>query len=215
MTEEERKAEEKRRKEKFLSVIAWLYADGYAEGSSRVASSYGFEPKVVAAAADSMEDRLRLRITQITESLTVYTDKLEAKAAELRAAGEEGAALEIKLSSFADDLANKKSQQIAEIEHGTGRIHGAAETMNESGLDFEWRFPHFDLGRDHDECPVCEAIREGAPYTAEEAEAEGFPDLPHPHCDHGWVIVPKGQETQTEQFPQLPDVPRFVGGRRS
>lgn len=213
MTADERK-EEERRKDRFMAVIAWLYSDGYAEGSSRVAAEYGFDPKVVAGAAEVMEDRLRVRIRILEESLKTYSTKIEERAAELRADGATAAELEIKLNAFADDLANKKAPKIAEIEHGTGRIHGAAETMNESGEEFEWRFPHFDLGRDHDECPVCEAIREGAPYTAEEAEAEGFPDLPHPNCDHGWVIVPKGQETQTEQFPQLPEVPRYVGGGR-
>lgn len=209
MTEEERK-----KRDRFLAVVGWIYTDGYAEGSSRVAAAYGFEPKVVAGAAAIMDDRLAVRIRQIEDSLASYADKIEARAADLRSAGATDAELEIKLSAYADELATKKAQQIAEIEHGTGRIDGSSETMKESGEEFEWRFPHFDLGADHDECPICEAIREGAPYTAEEAEEEGFPALPHPHCDHGWVIVPKGQETQTEQFPQIPEVPRYTGGRR-
>ena len=86
--------------------------------------------------------------------------------------------------------------------------------MDAGGIAHTWRFPHFDLGGEHEECAICTAIRERAPYTTEEAEAEGFPSYPHPNCDHGWVLVPQGELSKPEAFPVPETSPRFQGGER-
>ena len=45
--------------------------------------------------------------------------------------------------------------------------------------------------------------------TTEQAEKEGFPRYPHPHCDHGWIIVPLGDMPKAEEFPTKPEWERF------
>src|SRR6185295_4517482 len=42
-------------------------------------------------------------------------------------------------------------------------------------------------------------------------EAFGLPGVPHPNCDHGWVLVPKGEQAKAEQFPVQSNWPRFRG----
>ena len=89
---------------------------------------------------------------------------------------------------------------------------GRGALVGESGEKYEWRFPHFELGSPgHIECPICKPIREGSPYTVEMAEALGFPGVPHPNCDHGWVLVPLGADARTEEFPPVAGVPGEMG----
>lgn len=70
-----------------------------------------------------------------------------------------------------------------------GRLDGANAIAKEGAGEYQWTFPHqMDGGHGAIECPICEGIRMGSPYTKSEAEGQGFPALPHPNCDHAWIM---------------------------
>lgn len=194
-------------RQRIRTLTSAIYADGYGDGMGQLASKLDLNQHVPNAAL-RMEPRLKVRMDFVDQAVDSYIEAVERKSVELRAEGLRGDQLMHEVRSFAERLATDKAQLVAQIEHASGRFNGAGDLVSESGEEFEWRFPHFELGSaDHEECPVCEAIREGSPYSTEEAEEEGFPDVPHPNCDHGWVIVPKGAETRTEAFPPM----KFAG----
>lgn len=209
-SKESRSAERKR----IRSAAASIYADGFASGMEQAASSYQV-PDAVPRAGIAMPSKLEVRLDLVDDAVDSYVKMVSRKADSLRAAGVTGQQLEVELTTYARNLADNRGEIIAEMEHAQAKLDGAGRVLDEAGIAHEWRFPHFDLGRPHEECVICEAIRERAPYTQSEAEAEGFPSHPHPGCDHGWVIVPVGEDTLTEQFPPKDWWPRDVGGTPS
>jgi hypothetical protein len=186
--------------QQLLRRTAGVYAEGYSDGASRTANEYGHQdliPKTTDRAAQSLEIRLNL----VEQAARSYVDMVGRKAVALAEQGLEGPQLEAEMMDYARRLADNRGEIVAEMEYAQAKLDGAGHILDEAGMTYEWRFAHFDLGGAHEECVICEAIREGSPYNQEEAEAEGFPAYPHPGCDHGWVVVPEGEETQTEQFP--------------
>ena len=209
--EEQERREERQR---ILNLVAAMYAEGFADGIERVVSRW---PDRMAQHAIPATDRLggkvSVRLDLVGKAVDSYLKAVEEHAVALRAAGVEGTQLLEAVTGYADRLANDKAALIAKTEWATARMDGAGTIVDESGEEFEWRFPHFETASpEHEECLVCEAIRQGSPYSTAAAEAEGYPNLPHPNCDHGWVLVPKGEATRTEQFPQdnqrTRDIPR-------
>lgn len=186
------------------ALVTDIFVEGYTDGVTRVATRYGLED-AIPGAARSMGGRVSARLDLVDKAIDSYLEAIEQKARGLRAAGIEGTRLFEEVTRYADHLAANKAELIAKTEWATARFNGAKEIVDESGEPFEWRFPHFDnSGQEHEECEICEAIREGGPYTTEEAEDNGYPDLPHLNCDHGWVLVPKGEQTRTEEHPMGP-----------
>lgn len=200
--EAKRRAKEEREREaaRIRNVISSLYADGFADGASTVATAYGLE-HVIPRAGVTMPEGLSVRLDLVDDAVNTYRKLVGKKGEELAAKGLDAVQLEAELVAYANKLAEDRSVIIAEMEHAQAKLDGAGNVMDEAGVAYEWRFPHFDLGKPHEECPICEAIREKAPYTQAEAEENGFPSHPHPGCDHGWVIVPVGEDTLTEKFP--------------
>jgi hypothetical protein len=185
-------------------VVTAIYADGYAAAVSRVADEYElFE--FVRGATERIGGAVSARLDLVDKAVESYIDLLEKKAREIRATGARPERVFAEVEQYARYLAEDKGQLVAEMEWAKGSLDGAGNIVDESGEAFEWRFPHFETAApDHEECEICEAIREGSPYSTAEAEANDYPDLPHPNCDHGWVLVPKGEESRTEEFPQGP-----------
>lgn len=219
-------AKEKVAKERarLLGVVTAIYADGFADGMSQVAYTYQLSD-AVPPAGTAMARTLKPRLGLVEDAVESYVEMVRNKGADLVARGIEGPRLEAELTAYARNLADRRGEIIAEMEHAQAKLDGAGRVLDEAGVPYEWRFPHFDLGPKHVECLICKAIREGAPYTQEEAEENGFPSHPHPGCDHGWVIVPVGEDTLTEQFPPAswwarsggsgpPRVTVRAGGRR-
>jgi hypothetical protein len=169
-------------RERIRETVGRVYADGFAEGMGQVAQRYDLGD-AVPPAATTISRPLEQRMDVVTASVNRYLDMIDKKAEQLRAAGVTGDALAAQVSDYARNLAESKSSLIAETEHAQARLDGAGAILDEADLPHKWRFPHFDLGSDHEECPVCVAIREGAPYSTDEAEREGFPSYPHPGCD--------------------------------
>lgn len=197
-----KEAEEKRRleRERILGIVSSIYAEGYSSGVADAAITYHLQDHIPAVGI-AMEDKLGIRLDLVDDAMNSYRKMVAVQAAKLREKGMEEQQLEVELTAYARNLADNRGEIIAEMEHAQAKLDGAGRVMDEAGVAFEWRFPHFDLGTPHMECAICEAIREGAPYTQKEADEEGFPSHPHPGCDHGWVIVPVGEDTLTEQFP--------------
>jgi hypothetical protein len=188
-------------RDRLVTLVSSIYAEGYTEGMMQAAAEYDIRG-LIPEAAVRMKGTLKTRIDLVTAAVDKYIDLIERRARDLRAAGLSGDMLFAEVSSYAQHLADSKSEIISEMEFAEARLDGAGHLVDESGMAYEWRFPHFDIGRPgHEECPICEAIRDGAPYTQEEAEAEGFPSFPHPGCDHGWVMAPLGEPSRTEAFP--------------
>lgn len=186
--------------QQLLRRTAGVYADGYSDGATRTANTYDKRdvlPRAIDRAAGSLEVRLSL----VEDAARSYVDMVGNKAKSLIESGLEGPQLEVELMAYARQLADNRGEIVAEMEYAQAKLDGAGHILDEAGMAYEWRFAHFDLGPDHEECVICEAIREKSPYTQDAAEAEGFPAYPHPGCDHGWVVVPEGELTQTEQFP--------------
>lgn len=196
-TADEKASAERRR---ILGIVASIYADGFAEGAAQTAYAYQV-PDAIPGAGITMPEKLEVRLDIVRDALDSYRRMVGAKAAKLREQGLEGDRLSVALTDYARSIADNRGDIIAEMEHAQAKLDGAGNVLDEAGIAHEWRFPHFDLGTPHQECQICEAIRENAPYTQEEAEENGFPSHPHPGCDHGWVIVPVGEDTLTEQFP--------------
>lgn len=193
---------------RILGVVADIYASGYSEGIDLVVSQYdvrGLIPK----AALRMPDALNVRLNLVEESMGTYLDSIERHAVQMKAKGLRGDQLLHEVTSYTQSLTSRHAEIISQTEYAKGRMDGAKAIMDETGAEYEFRFPHFDIMTPgHEVCPICEGIALASPFTPEEAEAEGYPDVPHPNCDHGWVIVPKGEITRTEDFPQGPaDVP--------
>jgi hypothetical protein len=148
-----------------------------------------------------MPEKLEIRLDLVDQAIASYRKMIGAKALKLRESGLSDQQIDVELNDYARSIADSRGEIIAEMEHAQAKLDGAGRVLDEAGVTYEWRFPHFDLGASHIECAICAAIREKAPYTQAEAEANGFPSHPHPNCDHGWVIVPVGEDTLTEQFP--------------
>lgn len=188
--------EEKR----ILDLATLIYVAGYTDGMVLVADEYGLRSAIPGAGA-RMEGPLEIRMDLVSQAIDGYVKLIEKKAAELAAKGLSGEILMHEVTSYARQLADNKAQVIAQMEFAQAKLDGAGNVLDESGLKYQWRFPHFNTGRPgHEVCDICEAIAAGSPYTAEEAEEEGFPEVAHPNCDHGWVVVPLGERTLTEQF---------------
>ncbi len=188
---------------RLLRLIAGIYSDGYAEGMGRAATEYDLQG-LIPAAGQKMPRQLEERLSLVEAAVDKYLVALERKGNELAHQGLTGEVLYAEVLRYAQDLAQSRGQMIAELEFAQARMDGAKNIVDESGMPHEWRFPHFELASPgHEECEICEAIREGSPYTTEEAEMDGFPSVPHANCDHGWVLVPKGEPTRTEAFPPL------------
>lgn len=194
----------KEERNRILENVAIIYAAGYAEGMDLVATEYGMW-RLLPRASLEMQSKLELRLNMVEESMDRYVDAIERKASELRAKDMPKEQVLAELTGYARTLTARHADTMAQVEYAKGRMDGAKSIMDESGTEYEFDFPHFDLATPgHDECPVCEAIAAGAPYTPEQAEALGYPDVPHPGCDHGFVIVPKGEISRTNEFPQGP-----------
>lgn len=179
-------------------IVGTIYASGYSAGVEQIASAYDLFHEVEGA-ADAMAGVLKERLSLVDKAVDGYLKLVERKAKELAEQGLDRNVQLVELTRYATNLADNKSAIISEMEYAQARLDGAGRLLDEAGQTYEWRFAHFDLGPDHEECVICEAIREKNPYTQDEAEAEGFPSYPHPGCDHGWVVVPTGEQTLTEQ----------------
>lgn len=202
--------EEKRRsaelRQKVIDTVAGIYASGFAEGVAQVATQYNLHD-YVETAANGMKPSLRVRVDLVENAVDTYLKMVRTKATSLADAGLKGDELWVKLNDYAGKLADSKAEIINEMEFAQAKLDGAGKVMDEAGESYEWRFNHFDLGTAHEECPICEAIREKSPYSQEAAEAEGFPQYPHPNCDHGWVLVPEGETSETEKLPDKVELP--------
>lgn len=196
--EHQRRLDEERRR--IRELVAVIFAQGYFEGMDQVSMRYELD-RLIPNAGASMPEKLKIRLQLVEEAVDMYLKLVRKKAVELRGRGMMGNELYAEVAGYARRLATDRSEVISEMEYATGRVQGAGAMLDESGMEYEWRFPHFDLGTNHEECPICEAIRERAPYTTEEAQEEGFPSYPHPGCDHGWVVEPVGEPTRTEEHP--------------
>lgn len=201
---DQRRSEERKR---ILGIVSSIYAEGYADGVSQAAVTYHLQDHVPGAGL-AMGDKLGIRLDLVDDALNSYRRMVGVKAEKLREAGLDPMQVQVALTDYARNLADSRGDIIAEMEHAQAKLDGAGKVMDEAGVKYLWRFPHFDLGTPHMECPICEEIRRGAPYTQGQAEDEGFPSHPHPGCDHGWVIVPVGEDTLTEQFPPADWWPR-------
>jgi hypothetical protein len=197
-------------KRRVRDLVSAMYSDGYSDGLARVASRWPDEMAPhVPEAARRMGGKVSVRLDLVDKAIDSYIESVERKAVGLRAAGISGTRLFEEVTRYAEHLATNKGELIAQMEWAKGRLDGAGTLVDESGEKFEWRFPHFETADpEHEECAICEAIRERAPYSTEDAEGEGYPDLPHPNCDHGWVLVPKEELTRTEEHPQGPALER-------
>lgn len=196
MTEEERA--------RILEAVGNIYAAGYAEGTQLVADEYALHDLVVDASM-KMPKAMEIRLDMVEQSMARYVESIQRKLTELRRKDLPEEQVSAELTSYARNLTSVHADVIAQTEYAKGRMDGAKAIMDESGEEYEFRFPHFDLMTPgHEVCAICEAIAENSPYSSEEAEAAGYPDIPHPNCDHGWVLVPKGEMSRTEEFPQGP-----------
>jgi hypothetical protein len=192
--------ERKRAKQRVVDLIALIYADGYAEGLAQVARQYEIQ-RLVPIAGVKMPSALEVRIDLGKQLVDRYVGLVESRAAASRVKGLSPEEVYADLLEYARRLADNKAELIAQTEFAQARYDAAGHLMDETGVAYEWRFPHFELGTPgHEECPICEAIREGSPYTSDQAENEGYPSVPHPNCDHGWVLVPKGDIARSEEF---------------
>lgn len=195
-------------RERLRRTVANIYSEGYTEGMTQAAEEYDLGRHIPNAGA-RMEKPLKQRLTLVDAAVDSYIKLVEKKQKALAASSLTPDQQWAELSAYAQRLADSKSEIIAEMEFAEARLDGAGNLMDESGVEYEWRFPHFELGRPgHEECPICAAIRDDGPYTQEEAEAQGMPSFPHLNCDHSWVLTPKGEITRTEEFPPLPHVSR-------
>lgn len=198
MTQEERS--------RILEAVANIYAEGYLEGIDLVSSEYELQ-HLVEAAAIRMSAALEIRLELVEQSMARYVEAIERKAAELRRVEMPEEQVLAETLVYAQRLTQRHADVITQTEFSKGRMDGAKSIMDETGEDYEFRFPHFDIMTPgHEVCPICEGIASGSPYTPEQAETLGYPDVPHPNCDHGWVIVPKGEMTRTEEHPMGPAI---------
>lgn len=198
MTQEERT--------RILEAVANIYAAGYAEGIDLVAGEYQLHD-LIPDASLKMPKALEIRLDMVDKSMDRYVEAIERKVTELRRTEIPEEQVVAEAVNYARSLTQRHAETIAQVEYSKGRMDGAKSIMDESGEEYEFRFPHFDLMTPgHEVCPICEVIAENSPYTPEEAESHGYPDIPHPNCDHGWVLVPKGEMTRTEEFPQGPAI---------
>jgi hypothetical protein len=181
MTEDERKR-------RLRALLFMLYMENFTDGMMEVSNEYGLS-SAIAEASKRAEAMLRDRLSLVDKAVKGYYEILERKAQELRAEGKSGPEIRASLEAEAIRLSDMKGQLIAEIETAKAKMDGAAALAEASGIPFKWMFPRI-VPTDVEECPVCEEIRLGSPYTTEEARAEGFPDLPHPYCTHSWILVP-------------------------
>ena len=192
------RAEDRRR---VLDIVSRIYSGGYSDAMASAAREYGIESSIERAAL-RMESDLSVRLDLVDDAVDTYARMIREKAKRLADEGIVGDRLWAEMSDYARNLADNRSEIVAQMEHAQGGLDGAGNIVDEAGMKYKWRFPHFELGRKgHVECQVCEGIRGGSPYTIEEAEENGFPLFPHPACDHGWVIVPEGGQARTEEFP--------------
>jgi hypothetical protein len=190
--------EEKRR---IIVLIGGLYADGYADGMAATAGALDLEGSLEDAGS-LFPQALHHRMGIIEQSLDSYAGLIRQKILTLREEKLTPEQIKVKLYDYARTLADQKADLITHTEYATGQNEGARAVLDDSDWDYEISFPHMDLGRPgHEECDVCADIRERGPYTKEQAEDAGYPDLPHLNCDNAWVITPKGQRTRTEAHP--------------
>jgi hypothetical protein len=184
-------------------LVAAIYSDGYADSLAQLSRDLDLDDMLPDAGA-AMPKALDHRMSIIDESILAYAGMIQMKAQTMREAGASVEQIHAEVHHYAQQLADRKADLITRTEYATGRNDGAKAILERSDLDYEWRFPHMELGRPgHEECDICAGIRDGAPYTKEQAESAGFPDLPHLQCDHSWTIVPKGRITRTEEFPPI------------
>ena len=182
-------------------LIGGLYADGYADGMAATAGALDLEG-AIEDAGTLFPKALKHRMGIIEQSLDSYAGLIRAKILTLREEKLTPDQIKVKLYDYARTLADQKADLITRTEYATGQNEGAKAVLEESDWDYEVRFPHMELGRPgHEECDICAEIREGAPYTREQAEELGYPDLPHLNCDHAFIVVPKGQISRTEAHP--------------
>ena len=194
------KADEKK---DLKALVATIYADGYADSIAQLARDFDLEEHIQSA-GEAMPAAVGHRMDIIDKSLLLYVGMIRERASALRELGRTAEEIHADVHAFAQRLADERADLITRTEYATGRNEGAKAILEPSGLEYEWRFPHMELGRPgHEECDICAEIRDGAPYSRDQAEEMGFPDLPHLQCDHAWVIVPKGQRARTEEFPSL------------
>jgi hypothetical protein len=194
--------EERLSREKILTVVSVLYGEGYIDGMERVIAQYDLH-EFGPAAGEQMSRALDRRLELVDKAVENAKGQLDRRIAELVDKGLPQNIIMTEAVRAADEIAETKAELIREMEFGTARLEGAKAVVDESGRDYLLRFPHFDLNAgEKEECPICTAIRQGAPYTPAQAEALGYPSLPHPGCDHGWVIVLGEKElTRTEAHP--------------
>lgn len=192
-------------RDRILEIVANIYASGYTEGIDLVVSEYDVR-HLIPKAAVRMPKALEMRLNLVEESIGKYLDAIERHAVELQTKGGlTGDQLMHQVTEYTKGLTARHSEIVTQTEYAKGRMDGATAVMDETGVEYEFRFPHFDIMTPgHEVCAICEAIAIASPYTPDEAEAQGYPDVPHPNCDHGWVIVPKGEITRTEEHPMGP-----------
>ena len=183
-------------------LIGGLYADGYADGMASIAGSLDIEGAAVEQAGTLFPEAFSGRRKLIADALSSYAGLIREKAKALKEERLSNNEIKTRLYDYAHTLADQKASLITHTEYATGQNQGAKAVLDAADWDYEIQFPHMELGRPgHEECDVCVEIREGAPYTREQAEEFGYPDLPHLNCDHAFIVVPKGQISRTEEFP--------------
>lgn len=198
-------------RDRILDIVSNIYASGYAEGIDQVVAQYDVR-HLIPKAAINLKTDLQVRLNLVDESMGKYLDSIEQRTIALRAKGITGDQLLHQVTEYTKGLTARHAEIITQTEFAKGRMDGATRIMDETGVEYEFRFPHFDIMTPgHEVCPICEAIAISSPFTPEEAEAQGYPDVPHPNCDHGWVIVPNGEISRTEDHPMGPaDVPAHL-----
>lgn len=161
-------------------IVSTVYVEGYAQGIDMAAGEYGldeFRPQAVA----HMPEPLTLRLDFVDKAVDRYVDLIERKAQALAAEGKTGDELRAAVLDYAAKLAENRGEIIAQTEFAQARLDGASRILDASGRPYLWHFPHLGMGRaGHEECPICIGIREGGPYTSNEAKEQGFPTFPHP-----------------------------------
>ena len=187
-----------------MSAALWeealrrLLQRAYMDGAGRVAGQLGLT-HLMPELQDDMEYDIARRINLGGKVIENYVDKIDEFASALSERGVQGPEWEAAVDAYARKLATDKAELVAEYEYGRARFVGAKDMADASGYEVNrWVFEHEETGSpDHEECEICEGIRTGGAdgsYTTEEAEEKGFPDMPHPFCDHAWLVDMKALE---------------------
>lgn len=180
---------------KIKAILAALVTVGYIDGASRIANGVG-KPQIIAQMDARMLAFLKDRIDLVEASIEGFMERLEEFIDKLEALELSIDEYEAKLTEYMNGSVETTSDIIATAEYASSRFNGAGDAAKELDLQGLWYFPHLEAV--DDECPICIPIREGAPYTMEEAENLGYPELPHVNCHHAFIFVLNADEGEIE-----------------